>query len=109
MGAVMQEALTANNRDDVFAFVQQQSAVHPHEPHWYLPLIGVDPAYRGRGIGSSLLRRALHTCDEQRLPAYLEATSPLNKALYGRHGFEVVGEIQAGASPPMWPMLRKPR
>ncbi len=40
---------------------------------------------------------------------YLEATSPLNKSLYERHGFEEIGVIQFGTSPPLWPMLRKPR
>jgi len=29
--------------------------------------------------------------------------------LYERFGFEALGVIQAGTSPPMWPMLRKPR
>lgn len=59
-----------------------------------------------RRIG--LLRHALERCDQDQLPAYLEATSPMNRSLYGRHGFEEIGVIQAGASPPLWPMLRNP-
>jgi ribosomal protein S18 acetylase RimI-like enzyme len=84
-------------------------AAHPSEPHWYLPLIGVDPRCQGRGYGSALLARALIRCDQERTLAYLEATSPLNRALYERHGFTVVTTIQAGNSPTIWPMVRTPR
>jgi ribosomal protein S18 acetylase RimI-like enzyme len=81
---------------------------HPSEPHWYLPLIGVDPARQSQGHGSALMRHALAACDRDGRPAYLESTNPRNLPLYERHGFERLGTIQAGASPPLFPMLRKP-
>jgi GNAT superfamily N-acetyltransferase len=87
----------------------QMAEFHPQEPHWYLPLIGVDTTKQGQGYGSALLVHALARCDEDGLPAYLEASSPRNKVLYARHGFEEIGVIQAGSSPPMWPMLRPAR
>jgi hypothetical protein len=43
------------------------------------------------------------------MPAYLEATSARNLPLYQRHGFEALGTIQAGDSPVITPMLRRPR
>ena len=109
MGALASEAVPADEQDEAFAFMDQQGEYHPAEAHWYLPLIGVDGAKQGRGYGSVLLRHALERCDRDGLLAHLEATSPRNKALYERHGFEAVGVIQAGNSPPMWPMQRKPR
>jgi hypothetical protein len=36
-------------------------------------------------------------------------TNPRNISLYRRHGFDVLGTIQAGSSPPLVPMLRQPR
>ena len=87
----------------------QFEAHHPHGAHWYLPLIGVDPARQGHGYGSALLRHALARCDRDGVPAYLEATGPRNRALYERHGFAAVGTIRAGAWPPIWPMVRRPR
>lgn len=105
---LLEESVADAQKKDAYGFIEQQSELHPHEPHWYLPLIGVDPAHQGRGIGSALLRHALQRADRDGLPAYLEATTERNKALYERHGFEVVGVIQYGASPPMWPMWRKP-
>lgn len=106
MGSLLDEAVDGVARDDVFAFMSQMDEWHPTDTHWYLPLMGVDLPNQGRGYGSALLRHALQRLDEDRLPAYLEASSPQNKRLYERHGFDVIGVIQAGGSPPMWPMLR---
>jgi len=87
-------------------FFEQMAAHHPEEPHWYLPMIGVDPAHQGKGVGSALLARALHDVDATGLPAYLESSNPANVPLYQRFGFEVVGEIRAAGSPAMFPMSR---
>ena len=85
-------------------------AEHPHERHYYLPVIGISPQWQGRGFGSALLRPILNRCDREHLPAYLEASSPRNRTLYERHGFCVTNEVQvASDSPPMWPMWRDPR
>ncbi len=109
MGAIAAEAVPAADQEEVFTFLGQMGDFHPTEPHWYLPLIGVDVTKQGRGYGSTLLRHALERCDRDRLPAYLEATSPQNKRLYERHGFVELGVIQAGSSPAMWPMQRDSR
>ena len=39
--------------------VEQMANYHPREPHWYLPLMGVDPTCQGKGLGSALMRHAL--------------------------------------------------
>ena len=85
-------------------------AKHPHDPHYYLPVVGILPEWQGRGFGSALMRPILERCDRERLPAYLEASSARNRALYERHGFAVVEEMRlANASPPLWRMWRTPR
>ena len=89
--------------------MQQMAAFHPHEPHWYLPLIGVYPASQGQGVGNALMTHALARCDRDGVAAYLESTNPRNVSLYRRHGFEPLGEIRAGDAPPLVPMLRKRR
>jgi GNAT superfamily N-acetyltransferase len=81
---------------------------HPRRPHYYLPVIGLEPEWQGRGFGAALLRPTLERCDEEALPAYLEASSPRNRALYERHGFEATGEVTIADSPPFWPMWREP-
>lgn len=88
------------------AFIEKR---HPRTPHWYLPMIGVAPHARGRGLGSSLLERMLDRCDADRTPAYLEASSERNRPLYERHGFVVQDEWRYAADgPPIWPMWREP-
>jgi ribosomal protein S18 acetylase RimI-like enzyme len=109
LGTLMENTLSGQKRDDVFALLEQMGTHHPSEPHWYLPLIGVDPARQGEGLGAALMQHALARCDRDGLPAYLESTNPRNVSLYERHGFEVVATIRAGSSPPMHPMLRAAR
>jgi ribosomal protein S18 acetylase RimI-like enzyme len=87
----------------------KMSGYHPDEPHWYLPLLGVDPLHHGKGLGSALLRHALDMCDQDSKYAYLESSNPRNITLYQRHGFELLGTIQINTSPSILPMLRKPR
>ncbi len=106
---VIKDTVAEELKDAMFSMFEQMEAYHPHEQHWHLPLIGVDPMSQGRGYGSALLSRVLEGCDHQQVLAYLEATSPRNVPLYARHGFEVLGTLQVGTSPPIYPMLRKPR
>ena len=94
---------------EVLSILEQMGAHHTHEPHWYLAVIGVDPAQQSKGIGSELLKYALVPCDEQGLFAYLESSNPANVPFYQRHGFEVLGEIQVGSSPTVRTMIRSPR
>jgi GNAT superfamily N-acetyltransferase len=94
---------------DMARVFEQMDRFHPHEPCWYLPVIGVDPTSQGRGYGSALLRYALEQIDRAGAPAYLESSNPRNLPLYERFGFEAVGSIQAGSSPTIVPMLRRPR
>jgi ribosomal protein S18 acetylase RimI-like enzyme len=84
-------------------------ASHPRERHYYLPFIGVDPQWQGRGVGAALLAPILARCDEERMPAFLEASTARNRALYERHGFAVTEEFRLGASAPaQWRMWREP-
>ena len=107
--ALLQRTIPEENQQEIFAFVEQMDSHHPSEPHWYLPMIGVDPAQQGNGYGSALLKHALERCDTEGKLVYLEASSSRSIPLYRRHGFELIGTIQVGKSPPLFPMLRKPR
>jgi GNAT superfamily N-acetyltransferase len=107
--ALLQRTVPEPRHQDVFAVFDQMGRYHPREPHWYLPLIGVDPFHQGKGCGAALMHHALLPCDRDHLPAYLESTNPKNIPLYERHGFAVLGTVQVGASPPIFPMLRTPR
>jgi GNAT superfamily N-acetyltransferase len=106
---LLEGTVSERTRKDALAIFEQMARYHPSEPHWYLPLMGVDPFHQGKGYGSALLQHALVPCDRDRALAYLESTNPRNIPLYERHGFERLGTIQMGTSPPLVPMLRRPR
>src|SRR5262245_24349038 len=109
LGELMETTASPAAREAGPAIFQQMAKYHPAEAHWYLPLIGVDPAHQGKGHGDALMRYALERCDRDKQSAYLESTNPRNVSLYRRHGFEPVGAIQAGSSPTLVPMLRQRR
>ena len=109
LGALMASTADPATAADGQQVMQQMASYHPHEPHWYLPLIGIDPAHQGKGLGCALLRHVTDICDHDGVLAYLESSNPRNIPLYERHGFEILGAIQAGRSPTITPMLRKPR
>ena len=106
---LIERTVSEEVRTDLYGVLAQMGGYHPEEPHWYLPLIGVDTLHQGKGYGSALLEKSLERVDAENLKAYLESTNPKNVPLYQRHGFEVLGTIEVGSSPPLFPMLREPR
>jgi GNAT superfamily N-acetyltransferase len=83
---------------------------HPRTPHYYLDSLGVEPEWQGRGLGSALMAPVLARCDEERMPAYLNAGSARSRDLYLRHGFRVTEEFCLPEDgPPLWRMWREPQ
>ncbi len=69
---LLQRTVHEREREDLFGIFEQMGNYHPSEPHWYLPLIGVDPAQQNKGYGSALMRHALIPCDRDNKLAYLD-------------------------------------
>jgi ribosomal protein S18 acetylase RimI-like enzyme len=107
--SVLTETVPSGQHADIHAVIAQFGEAHPTVPHWYLPWFGVDASLQGRGLGGELMKHCLRIVDEDHLLAYLEDTNPRNVPFYERHGFEVVGEAQAGGFPRMTLMLRAAR
>jgi GNAT superfamily N-acetyltransferase len=83
---------------------------HPDEPVYYCQFLSTVPAFQGQGIGSAFLREMLQRADREGMPAYHEATTPRNRALYERHGYVDQGEFSLpDGGPPLWRMWREPR
>jgi len=106
---LIERSVSDEIKRDLYPVIEGMAAFHPDEPHWYLPMIGVDPGKQNRGTGSALMAYSLLQCDADGLPAYLESSNPRNISLYERFGFEQIGTIRHGDSAPLFPMLRKAR
>lgn len=76
------------------------------EPHYYLAVLGTEPAQQGRGIGSALIEPVLQQCDTDGVNAYLECSNEANIDYYTRFGFKVVAEHRLPRGPAIYPMIR---
>ena len=105
------EDLVGARAAEVMELLERFDAAHPREePHFYLSLLGTDPAHAGRGLGMALLAENLERIDQQGMPAYLESSNPGNNHRYERHGFAKVGEFfPPGSDIPVTAMWRDSR
>ena len=93
----------------------EDSTQHMHTrcitgPHWYLWVLGVDPACQGQGIGGTLLHAGLERADASALPCYLETMNPHNVPLYQKFGFTIVSEANIpNSNVHTWAMVRPAR
>ena len=97
-----------------FGSFMEMASSHHHAlmpgPHWYLMILGVEPARQGQGVGSALLAPMLARSDADSLPCYLETAKERNLPFYRRHGFEVrAQDAIPGGGPRVWMMVREPR
>ncbi len=79
-------------------------------PHWFLLVLGVDPARQGRGIGAALMQPVLEAAGREELACFLDTNNEKNLAFYGQHGFEITGRERPDPQGPyVWGFLKKPR
>ncbi|NND59912.1 MAG: GNAT family N-acetyltransferase [Gammaproteobacteria bacterium] len=86
--------------------LDEVGSMRPAEPHWYLSVLGTDPAQQGRGMASALLERALARCDQEQRGAWLETASSERTGFYRRFGFREKQRIQLDNGPPIIGMWR---
>jgi ribosomal protein S18 acetylase RimI-like enzyme len=60
----------------------------------WIGMVLVDPEYRGRGIGTKLLEKAIAFLDEAKIPTMKLDATPLGKPLYEKLGFVTEYEIE---------------
>lgn len=88
-------------------FKKVLEAMTPEEPHWYLGLLGTDPARQRTGVARALLTPMLARADAERLPVFLETGMTRNVAIYERFGFETIADAVVPNGPRVWGLLRR--
>lgn len=77
-------------------------------PYLYLAVIGVAPAFQGRGFGGTLLRALFEECGKMSSSVYLETETEENVRMYEHFGFRTARSIiLPGIDLPMWQMVRE--
>jgi ribosomal protein S18 acetylase RimI-like enzyme len=110
LGAVAVSLLTPTTFTRGARMVAATQAAHPKDPHWYLAVLGVEPADQGHGLGGRLLEPVLERLDGEERAAYLETSKERNVAWYGRTRFELMRTLDVWpGGPPMWTMWRDPK
>ncbi len=83
-----------------------------HRAHWFLIMLGVEPAYQQYGLGAALALHGLARTDQQRVPTYVITNRQANVMLYDKMGFVVAGHTP-GADDALgistWRMIRPAR
>jgi GNAT superfamily N-acetyltransferase len=109
-GAALLELAGADAAGRLFQMEEIFASHHPSEPYYYMQFLATVPEFQSRGIGSAFLHRMLADADREHAPAYHEATTPRNRALYERHGYVNLGEFTLpDGGPTLWRMWRYPR
>lgn len=83
---------------------------HEKAPHFYLMVLGVEPALQGKGVGGALLRDLSARADAAGAPCWLETDKEANVPIYARHGYAVVHDevLPKLGGLRMWTMRRPP-
>jgi GNAT superfamily N-acetyltransferase len=61
-------------------------------PHWVLEALSVDPDWRGKGLGRSLLQPVFDRADRDGLPCFVVTHNLRNISFYRHLGFDLVHE-----------------
>jgi ribosomal protein S18 acetylase RimI-like enzyme len=81
----------------------------PEEPLWHLDAVGVEPASRGAGVGTALIRHGLEMARADDRGAFLETSTARNVPYYERLDFRVVEDVDApDGGPHVWFMRWDP-
>ena len=71
-------------------------------------VIGVEPEFQGKGIGSRLMQVGLDRADDEELECYLETVTEEDVEFYEKHDFDIILNRGFGVNNQYWLMTRAP-
>lgn len=107
LSSFIAETVPKTRRDDVITVFRELAGLHPAGLFRTLTFAGRDPfSYRNASI---LIRAFCQRCDEDQVRSGGDVTSLAHAKYYRQFGFETIGVVQRGSSPPFYSVLREPR
>ncbi len=93
----------------IVAFMSAKAKPCIAEDFWYLSIIGILPAFQGRGLGSALITPVLERTDSLGVSTFLETFTQRNMPFYERLGYRSVQSFDEPiTNAKYWLMIRKP-
>jgi len=105
VSAVLRTEVDVAKQPDLFDYLAQADAGHPHYPHWSIATFGVEPARQTDGVADRLLTQCVAHVQTTGRPLYFACQDPRAVPFFEGHGFVVTSVVNAGAMPPLTLML----
>ncbi|KAK3361611.1 hypothetical protein B0T24DRAFT_111586 [Lasiosphaeria ovina] len=93
IGAVKRAIFDYSAAQDMYAKALNKEE---QKKHWYVFIMGTLGGRRRQGLAGVLLGEMKERARSDGRPLWLEATTPLSRDLYKKHGFTTVGELVLG-------------
>lgn len=95
-------------REGLRGSVENAKAHRVHaEPHYFIQVLGIDPAYQRHGIGTELITPVLQEADAMGVGCFLFTATEANAAWYHSLGFETERRYNPTPTwPDVWAMWR---
>ncbi|HOV33490.1 MAG TPA: GNAT family N-acetyltransferase [Candidatus Hydrogenedens sp.] len=74
----------------VYLDSQRRTKSEVKEPSWILDILGVQPEFQGKGIGSTLVQHLISLSNRDKVPAYLITHNEKNIVFYENNGFKLL-------------------
>ena len=75
-------------------FAMEIKNKHSKPGCWYLYVFVTLPEFRGKGLGSKIMKPMLNYLDKHNQDCYLETLLPINVEIYKNYGFELKEEVK---------------
>jgi len=69
---------------------QKRTTDEVKEPSWILDILGVQPEFQGKGIGTALVQHLISLSNQDKVPAYLITHNERNIVFYEKNGFKLL-------------------
>ena len=88
-------------------FAMEVKNKYTNQDCWYLYVFVTMPEFRGKGLGSKIMKPMLEYLDEKHQDCYLETFAPINIEIYKKYGFELKEKVKVPNSDlTLYAMLR---
>ena len=95
LGMVSKMGINCVKRMTTFEkFAMEIKNKHAQVGCWYLYVFVTMPEFRGKGLGSKIMKPMLKYLDENKQDCYLETLLPINVEIYKKYGFELKEEVK---------------